>query len=274
MKVIEKAYAKINLALQVENKRGDGYHNLKMIMVPLELHDTITVCKGKKDEVITDKDIKNNIIYEAIRLFKEEFLIKEHVKVKLKKRIPIGSGLAGGSADASATIRALNRYFGINKSLKELESIVLKLGSDTLFCLYNEPAHIYGRGEYYEFINYPSFEKITLFSPNIEVSTKKVFDLFTKSKIKRDFNVILDLYKEDSNRFLNATYNDLLSTTMDGYPALKALYERIKGDNETLYMTGSGSTFYIIGHDFSKNIKKIPNIRIIKTFIKQKNAYK
>ncbi|OHE24802.1 MAG: 4-(cytidine 5'-diphospho)-2-C-methyl-D-erythritol kinase, partial [Tenericutes bacterium GWA2_35_7] len=132
--IVEKAYAKINIALDVVRKRKDGYHDLKMIMIPLELHDVITFSHHDKDIILNSEvPIENNAIIKTAKLIKSMFDVKQGAIITLEKHIPIGAGLGGGSADIAATIRGLNQLWELDLSTEKQEEIALKLGSDTLF---------------------------------------------------------------------------------------------------------------------------------------------
>ncbi len=110
----------------------------------------------------------------------------------------MGAGLAGGSADIAATIRGLNRLWDLKLDKKELEDIALSLGSDTLFCLYEKPAYVYGRGEHIEFLESPMIQNIFLFCPDIHVSTAFVFKQHFIKEQKQLFDYALDAYKNNS----------------------------------------------------------------------------
>ncbi len=248
----ELAYAKINLLLDVEKKRLDGYHDLKMIMIPIELHDELTF--ESHDTIVLDSniDIDDNLVVKTVNLIKEKYNVKNGVKITLKKSIPIGAGLGGGSADVAATIRGLNILWNLNLEDQEMEELALSLGSDTLFCLYNKPAFVYGRGESMFHVDSPKIESIYLFPSKIHVSTKKVFQNHIISHRTRRFNRLYIKYlnhKYDS--FFKKTYNHLLKTTLKCYPELKKHYKAIKRIDSSAFMTGSGSTFYILS--FHKN---------------------
>jgi 4-diphosphocytidyl-2-C-methyl-D-erythritol kinase len=122
--IIEKAYAKLNLSLSVLDKREDGFHNLETIMVPVvDLYDTLYFYERDDNNIeVLDNNIKDNIVIRAAKAFQEKYHTKG-VTIRLEKRIPLEAGLAGGSADASATLRGLNRLYGLNIPLKELEEI-------------------------------------------------------------------------------------------------------------------------------------------------------
>jgi 4-diphosphocytidyl-2-C-methyl-D-erythritol kinase len=245
--IIEKAYAKINLTLDVVGKRIDGYHELKMIMIPIDFFDELTFEKSDKIELISNIDIKDNAILKTAKKMQETFGISEGVKITLNKKIPIGAGLAGGSADIAATIRGLNLLWNINLPLEALKDIALSLGSDTLFCLYNQPAYVYGRGEHIEFINQLPIESIYLFTSNMNVSTKEVFGAHKISHKFDQFPNVFQYYlNENTDQFIIKTYNHLTKTTFKLYPELKNTYKKILAAHKPVHMSGSGSTLYIL----------------------------
>ena len=252
--VIEKAYAKLNLALEVVSKRDDGYHELKMIMIPLELHDTLTFKKSDDIQLNANVDIKNNAILKTIEYMKKKYKVNKGVFVDLDKRIPIGAGMGGGSADISATLRGLNQLWDLNLSLKDLEVDANNLGSDTLFCLYNKAAYVYGRGDKISFIDPIYFDDIFLFNPGIEVSTVLVFKHYKHEDKKRNFEQLLTYLKaKDYENFFKNTYNDLHKTAISLYKNLEKYEKNIKKVYKNAYMTGSGSTYFFI--NFDKNSK-------------------
>ena len=266
----ELAYAKINLALDVVGKRADGYHDLKMIMIPIELHDVLTFEEADVISLVSNIDIENNAIIKTAERMKERYNIQTGAKITLKKNIPIGAGLGGGSADIAATIRGLNQLWELNLELEAFYDLTLSLGSDTLFCLYNKAAYVYGRGESLLFIDPPKIQSIYLFPSGIEVSTRKIFEHhklnFTKNRFDKLFRLYLD---EKFKFFFSKTYNNLLRTTLGCYPELKKQYKTVRKINRTALMSGSGSTFYILsftGND-SNLLAKIQkyNIQYIKS---------
>jgi len=155
----EIAYAKVNLGLEVLRKREDGYHDLAMVMSGISLFDELVFEIIEDNEVIIDcKEmehipLKNNLIYKAAFYLKDKFNINKGVKVIVKKQIPEQAGLGGGSADAAATLRGLNRLFNLNLSLDELAKYAIEIGSDVPFCIYNKLAIVTGRGENIKFLN-------------------------------------------------------------------------------------------------------------------------
>ncbi len=222
----ELAYAKINLALDVVGKRSDGYHELKMIMIPINLHDVLTFEKDDFIHLDSNLFIENNAILKTAFKMKEQYHVLSGAHIKLTKNIPIGGGLAGGSADIAATIRGLNQLWELNLSLPNMETIALSLGSDTLFCLHNRPAYVHGRGENILFIKTPPIKSIYLFPSPINVSTKKIFENHQISYHIHRFDRLFKRYVNEKYRsFFKRTYNSLTKTTLTCYPELKESYK-------------------------------------------------
>ncbi|MDX9690864.1 MAG: 4-(cytidine 5'-diphospho)-2-C-methyl-D-erythritol kinase [Acholeplasmataceae bacterium] len=243
----EKAYAKINLILDVQGKRFDGYHELKMIMMPIELHDVITFEDSDVISLISNVQINQNAILKTVHLIKERFHINRGAIITLEKNIPIGAGLAGGSADIAATIRGLNQLWNLNLDINDMAKIATELGSDTLFCLYNKTAYVYGRGEHLLFINQPPIDEIFLITSDVEASTKTVFENHQLVSRKNRFNRLFKYYiNEKYKKFFAKTYNDLTKTSWSVYPKLEEIAKKIKKARLPFLMTGSGSTFFIL----------------------------
>lgn len=176
-----KAYAKINISLDVVGKREeDGYHLLKMIMQNIDLYDEIYVEKRKsniklecnKSYVPTDS---RNLAYKAAMLFKEKYDIKEGVYINIVKNIPVSAGLAGGSTDGAAVLKLMNKLFEVNASDEELMELGLKLGADIPYCIKGGTALCEGIGEKITELK-PFKDKIlVLVKPGFGVSTKEVY---------------------------------------------------------------------------------------------------
>jgi len=272
--ITEKAYAKINLALEVVGKREDGYHELKMIMIPIELHDVLLFKDAKKTSLESNIFIKNNSILKTIKYMQDKYSVDKNVEITVEKNIPIGAGLGGGSADISATLRGLNKLWNLGLSLKDLEEDANALGSDTLFCLYNRPAYVYGRGDKIEFLNQPEFREIYLFYPQIEVSTKKIFEAHKIDHNHVNFDELIEYYQlKEYEKFFKNTFNDLYKTAILTYKKLEKYEKTIKKVYKNAYMSGSGSTYFIVNfkekaEEFNKIMDKI-ELKHVKTAPKQ-----
>lgn len=269
--IVEKAYAKINLTLEVLPKREDGYHGVNTIMVPIDLYDEL--CFFESDDILyrPSVEIEDDIVLKALKLFYEKYNIKKGVGITLEKTIPTSAGLAGGSSDAAATLRGLNKFFGINAPLKELEELASKLGSDVSYCLYQEPALCSGRGEKVELI--PSElhdEKITLINPGYGISTKAVYDAYEYVECNREANVndVLNGLKNGKIDLLKKGYFNDLSKISIYLTPLKDLYDDIIKLGYMPFLSGSGPTLFIFGSaDLSEIYEKYPEMMKISSKI-------
>lgn len=271
--IVEKAYAKVNLALDVVRKRNDGYHDLKMIMVPLELHDILSFELHNDIVLESNIDIEDNAIVKTVKLMQQTYNVSQGVKITLEKNIPIGAGLAGGSADIAATLRGVNRLWDLNLEMNILEEIALKLGSDTLFCLHNKAAYVYGRGENMLFIASPPIQSIYLIDSGIHVSTKEVFEHHVVQHELKKFNRLFTLYvNEKYQQFFKLSYNVLTKTTKKLYEEVAHVEKQVKKISPLARMSGSGSIFYIpiFKENERKIAKKIENLpfSVVKSSVK------
>ena len=181
MEISLKAYGKINLGLDVVRRREDGYHEVKMIMQTVDLWDELTFCDVTTDEIVITSDsselpdVKDNIIYKACRMMKDIYGIDKGVHVTVDKHIPVAAGMAGGSADAAAALKAMNMLFGLNLSDEQLMEHGVKLGADVPYCIMQGTALSEGIGEILTPL--PSMPDclIVIAKPAIGVSTKWVY---------------------------------------------------------------------------------------------------
>lgn len=149
--ITEKAYAKLNLCLKVGERAENGYHFVESVMQTISLFDTVTVEDAKGISVVSNSKFlpanEKNIAYRAALLFFEESGINGGARIGLEKRIPVCAGLGGGSADAAAVLRALNKIHGGVLSKEALLKIAARLGADVPFCVYGGTAFAFGFGE-------------------------------------------------------------------------------------------------------------------------------
>ena len=151
--IYEKAPAKINLTLDALYKRNDGFHEVEMVMTTVDLNDRVTVEKRHDQRIVVQVDYNfvpenaKNLASQAALLMQKTYDIKEGVTITLEKEIPVSAGLGGGSADAAATMRAMNKLFDLQLSLDELSALGADVGSDVPFCIYSKTAICTGHGE-------------------------------------------------------------------------------------------------------------------------------
>ena len=271
----EKAYAKLNLSLKILGKRKDGFHELESVMVPINLYDELYFEENNSNEMILiDNTIEDNSILKAAKLFQETYKTKG-ATIRLNKRIPLEAGLAGGSADSSATLRGLNRLFKLKKSLKELEELALKLGSDNVFCLYNHAAICRGRGELLEFIEDDFKFKILLIKPKFGLSTKDVFSHVNSFSKSGSEEIIYSIINHDYQTLDEKICNDLYFPATLVKPELATLVSNISKCNLNVHMSGSGTTLFLLrtNKKVRKLIKKDEKIDFFKKYIIKKRYY-
>ena len=181
-KITETAYAKINLGLDVLGTRPDGYHEVCMVMQSVSLADTVTLEPHEGLCVVTGKDDlpgdDTNLAWKAAMLMASRFGQKPDVKITLDKRIFMAAGLAGGSSDAAAVLRGLNRLWQLNLSVAELEALAAEIGSDVPFCIAGGTQLSEGRGTDLTVLPSPEETVIVLGKPKIAVSTAWVYREF------------------------------------------------------------------------------------------------
>ncbi|MGF2144711.1 4-(cytidine 5'-diphospho)-2-C-methyl-D-erythritol kinase [Vagococcus fluvialis] len=264
MEIIEKAPAKINLGLDVLYKRNDGYHELEMIMASIDLADRLTFMKTKgNDIVITTNsgflptDRKNNI-FQAIEAMKKRYAFEGGVHVNLQKNIPVAAGLGGGSSDAAATFRGINRLFDLEATLEEMTELAIPIGTDIPFCLKGETALVTGLGEIVTPLKRPIPQSwVVLVKPKISVSTPRVFskidvDTLTHPNIKALQKAIED---NDYTEMTQHLGNSLESYTMKKFPVVKMIKEKMLDFGaDAAVMSGSGPTVIALCDKHSRAI--------------------
>ena len=259
----ELAYAKVNLALEVNETNKDNYHLVRNVMVPIDLYDSISVEKIDSNILLIDNsniEVESNLVYKAAKLFIDTYKIKSGVLINLEKHIPSEAGLAGGSSDAAATLRALNRLFETNKTLDELATLGAKLGADVPYCVYQRASLCTNLGEKVELLitNYPKWN-ILLVKPPFGCSTKEIYSHYVKKNhdIDKVEKVIEALQEADLEKLNKYKFNDLEETAIN----LNSKLLKVKlsfGVESFCMMSGSGSTFFEISQDldYLKNKQK------------------
>lgn len=253
-RVVTKAYAKINLGLDVIKRRPDGYHEVKMIMQTVDLYDVLLVSK-KEEDIITistqREDLpvnEDNLIYKAVKLMKEVYGFPGGVHVELVKNIPIAAGMAGGSTDAAAAMRAINMLFELNRPLKELEKHAVRIGADVPYCIQGGTVLSEGIGEL--LTNLPNAPQCILLiaKPDIMVSTKYVYENLNLPELKKhpDIDAMVKAIKcGDMQAMLEPMDNVLATVTEEKYEIIKEIKQAMKKNGAIkAMMSGSGPTVF------------------------------
>ena len=255
-----KALAKINLGLDVLRRREDGYHEVKMIMQTISLHDDLEIRRIKTPEIQVKTNLyylptnENNLVYKAAKLLMDEFGIKEGVAIQLKKRIPVAAGMAGGSTDGAAVLWGMNQMYGMGLSRQELMERGVKLGADVPYCVQRGTALAEGIGERLSVL--PSMPKCTILiaKPGISVSTKFVYENLHANDLKPeqhpDVDRMIEAMKEKNLDLLCERMGNVLETvTIPAYPVIQEIKEHMMACGAAgAMMSGSGPTVFGIFH--------------------------
>ena len=276
-----KAYGKVNISLDIVGKREDGYHLLSMIMQNIDLYDEINIEKQEcgislscnKNYVPTDN---RNLAYKAAEIFKEKYDIKDGVKIDIEKNIPVSAGLAGGSTDAAAVLKAMNKMFNINATKEELMELGLKLGADIPYCIHGGTALCEGIGEIITPLKSFKDKIIVLVKPAFGVSTKEVYKSFDMSKVRQHpkNNMLISAIEEDDLYFVANNMKNLLeNVTLRKHKILIKIKEEMNSCGAiNSMMSGSGPTVFAFFDNmlsaqkcFEKMKKKYSDVYITRT---------
>jgi 4-diphosphocytidyl-2-C-methyl-D-erythritol kinase len=239
---------KINLGLNILRQREDGYHDLETVFLPIALNDALEILPSKNKTTLEVSgfltgDAIDNLCIKAYHLLKKDFPQLPGINIHLHKAIPLGAGLAGGSADAVSMLQLINNKFNLNISEEQLYVYALQLGSDCPFFVYNKPCFAAGRGEMIVPINISlSDYKIALVNPGLHISTAEAFLVMKPTvPVKRIREIIgqpIETWKFD-------LINDFEKYAFETYPQVKEIKNQLY-ETGALYasMSGSGSTVF------------------------------
>lgn len=249
-----KAFAKINLGLDVLRRREDGYHEVKMIMQTIGLYDKIKLTKLKKTgiQVKTNlyylPDDNNNLVYKAAKLLMDEYGIEGGLYIDLQKYIPVAAGLAGGSSDAAAVLYGMNQMFHLRLSMQELMQYGVKIGADVPYCIMRGTALAQGIGEKLTRLASMPRCKVLVAKPQISVSTKFVYEnlRLDEDTVHPDIDLLMeDIVSGNLQAVASHMGNVLESVTIPHYPVIADIKEEmIKQGALNAMMSGSGPTVF------------------------------
>ena len=259
---------KINLGLNILNKRADGFHNLETVFYSIMIKDALEIIKSSvishqsivnshqsivnSHQLLVDftttglsinGDEQNNLCIKAYHLLKKDFPDLPTIQMHLHKAIPIGAGLGGGSADGAFALKLLNEKFKLQLSLDQLKNYALQLGSDCPFFIINKPCFATSRGEVLEEINLDlSAFNFVMVNPNIHINTGWAFNNITPALPKKS---IKEIIQQPINTWKNELLNDFEKPVFEQYPEIKNIKETLY-EQGALYasMSGTGSTVF------------------------------
>jgi len=260
-----KSYAKLNIGLKVVGNREDGYHDLDMIIVPIELHDSMLFSEMKRaeDHFITMDDfsitdIDNNVATKAVRLIEEECNIKAKVKIDIHKVIPSKAGMGGGSSNAAFTLTGLNSFLNLNIPEEKLLTLAQQIGSDVPFFVKCKPMRCQGTGNVFSPITIKNDYYVLIVKPDEGCKTVEIFNRYDSMKQESGSidNIVKALAEGDDDLLSKSLFNDLEAPAMDYLPEIKTIKDKmIEMGLKIVCMTGSGSCVYALSTN-KKEIKK------------------
>ena len=258
-RIERKAYAKINLGLDVLRRRPDGYHEVKMIMQTVDIWDLLTFQKSGKKGVFLSVDQegiptgKENLICRAAGMIMGKYGISEGVEITLNKNIPVAAGMAGGSTDAAAVFHGFNELFELSMTSLEMQQMGVELGADIPYCITGGTALSEGIGEKLTQLPPPPECSLVVVKPDISVSTKFVYENLHADQLKEhpDIDGMAEAIRTGSLTGITERMGNVLETvTIKKYPVIARIKELMldKGAENAL-MSGSGPSVFGVFKD-------------------------
>lgn len=276
----ERAYAKINLCLDVVGKREDGYHDLKMIMVPINFYDVLEMEFAPETTLELNRDYlpinDKNTIIKAIHIMQEKYNITEEFCCRLEKHIPTRAGLAGGSADAAAAIRMINRMCNLHLTKDEMIAVGKEVGADVPFCILNRPAFVEGIGEKITTFSCSPDFYLLLIKPRKGVSTAEAFHIVDEQEgIHPDCKAMQEaLEYNDYDGIISSLGNSMENAAMTLVPEIrKAKQDLLDLGFDGVLMSGSGSTVFGITKDVELLDRSIDILKKKKYFVRKTTVH-
>ena len=263
-----KAYAKINLTLEVLGRRDDGYHEVATIMQTVDLHDTVSLTPAEDITLSCDDpalESPDNLAYKAAQLLRDESGYTGGAHIAIEKAIPVSAGLGGGSSDAAATLRGLNDLWRLNMSTTQLQTLAARLGSDVPFLLQGGTAIALGRGERVRHLPPADIQWMVVLTPDVshtgavpggavascavESKTAALYGKLTPANYTRGFLTRKLEARIRGGHDLPAQFlfNAFDDVAFDGYPGIEHCWNTFTelGARE-IHLSGSGPSMYAL----------------------------
>ncbi|PRO64390.1 4-(cytidine 5'-diphospho)-2-C-methyl-D-erythritol kinase [Alkalicoccus urumqiensis] len=256
-----KAPAKINLTLDVQHKRADGFHEVEMVMTTVDLADRVELKKRKDSRITVRSDNgflpvdKTNLAYQAASVLQQTYAPEMGVDIYIEKKIPVSAGLAGGSTDAAAVLRGLNDLWHLGLSTGTLADHGAVIGSDVPFCVYGKTAVARGRGEKLTFLPAPPPCWVVLAKPAAGVSTKSIYQRLQLETMKHPDTdgMIRSIERGDFSGICRRLENVMEEATFALEPEVEVIKRRLQQYGaEGVVMSGSGPTVFALSRSQSR----------------------
>ena len=257
----KKSYAKINLILDVIEKRQDGYHNIDGIMQMIDLYDEVEVKISDKFEITSNsKDIplnEKNLVYKVYKALKEKYKFNERFSILIEKNIPVSAGIAGGSTNSAVVIEMIDEILGLNMSLDDKKQIGKSVGADIPYLLVGKTARTRGIGDELEILDSLPTTDILIVNNGVEIATPYVYSNIVPSGNSDRIDKLINVYKNKNyDEFFKGLYNVMEKVSISYCPEIQNIKDKMYEFNciKSL-MSGSGPTVFGIFND-DKDIKK------------------
>jgi len=272
MEPIQKAYAKINLSLDIIKRLSSGYHKIESVIQELELHDIIKLKKIEKGIKLKCNinicPANENLAYKAADLLIKKFKISRGVEITIEKNIPVAAGLGGGSSDAAATLKGMNKLFNLNLPEEKLIKLSSDIGMDVAFCLSGGIAYVSRFGtELKKIEKIPNFY-VVLAKPKFNISTEDAYNNLDYEKTGKQLKTaqMLDAIKEKNiKKIAESMHNDFEYSVCKKYPIINEIKQKIiKNGALNALMSGSGPTVFgitqlkAVAENISNSLKENP----------------
>ncbi len=269
--MIIKAFAKINLAIDVKKKDENGYHDIDMVTLPITLHDVLEMEQliSRHGIFITSDDPslicdEGNLAFKALKAMEDNFSFSKGYRIQIYKRIPMNAGLGGGSADAAGIIRAICKLYNMDAHNPKIIKVARSIGSDVPFCLLNKPARVLGTGENIIPLDSKLDYHVIIIKPHKGLSTKDVYEKYDtipeEEREHPDISALIEAIKiGDEQKMFENMKNGLYKPASLLCPVISGILNDFKKMGFPLYsMTGSGNACFALSKDLEQ-IEKAKN---------------
>lgn len=269
--MIIKAFAKINLAIDVKKKDENGYHDIDMVTLPITLHDVLEMEQliSRHGIFITSDDPslicdEGNLAFKALKAMEDNFSFSKGYRIQIYKRIPMNAGLGGGSADAAGIIRAICKLYNMDAHDPKIIKVARSIGSDVPFCLLNKPARVLGTGENIIPLDSKLDYHVIIVKPHKVLSTKDVYEKYDtipeEEREHPDISALIEAIKiGDEQKMFENMKNGLYKPASLLCPVISGILNDFKKMGFPLYsMTGSGNACFALSKDLEQ-IEKAKN---------------
>lgn len=245
-----KSYAKINLTLDVIEKREDGYHNIDGIMQMIDLYDEVEVKISDKFEITSNsKEIpldEKNLVYKVYYVMKEKYKFNENFSIHIDKNIPVSAGIGGGSSNSAVVIEMINELLGLKMSLEDRKQIGRKVGADIPYLLVGKTARTKGIGDELEILETLPTTDILIVNNGVEISTPYVYSKIVPSGNSERVDKLISTYKNRKyDEFFSNLYNVMEEVSISYCPEIKNIKDKMYEFNcVKSLMSGSGPTVF------------------------------